>query len=149
MLRRELILCMIVCTFKVLGQPAVAVNYPDPVAGDFTIQDFRFANGEVLPELKLHYLTIGTPRRDAGGVVRNAVLMLHGTGGSSRQFLSKNFAEVLFGPGQLLDATRYFIILPDNVGHGQSSKPSNGLRARFPHYAYGDLVTAQFRLSPE
>ena len=149
MLRRELILCMIVCTFKVLGQPAVAVNYPDPVAGDFTIQDFRFANGEVLPELKLHNLTIGTPRRDAGGVVRNAVLILHGTGGSSRQFLSKNFAEVLFGPGQLLDATRYFIILPDNVGHGQSSKPSNGLRARFPHYAYGDLVTAQYRLVTE
>ena len=128
---------------------SLAAAYPQPVAGDFTIRDFRFASGEVLPELKLHYLTIGAPQRDAGGLVRNAVLVLHGTGGSGRQFLSPNFAEVLFGPGQLLDATRYFVILPDGIGHGQSSKPSDGLRARFPRYTYQDMVVAHHRLLTE
>ncbi|HEV8130612.1 MAG TPA: alpha/beta fold hydrolase, partial [Acidobacteriota bacterium] len=113
-----------------LNPLARAADYPEPVAGDFRIRDFRFASGEVLPELKLHYLTIGTPRHDSSGVVRNAVLILHGTGGSSRQFLSPNFADVLFAPGQLLDAARYFIILPDSIGHGQSSKPRDGLHAR-------------------
>ena len=122
---------------------------PIPVEGDFTIRGFRFESGEELPELKLHYRTLGTPRRDAGGVVRNAVLILHGTGGSGRGFLSAQFGGVLFGPGQLLDAATHFIILPDNVGHGQSSKPSDGLRARFPHYNYNDMVTAQHRLLTE
>src|SRR5262245_33099269 len=98
-----------------------------PTQGDFILRDFKFESGEVLPELKLHYRTLGTPRRDAAGVVRNAVIVLHGTGGSGAGFLSEQFAGVLFKPGQLLDATRYFIILPDGIGHGQSSKPSDGL----------------------
>src|SRR5262245_17571884 len=124
-------------------------NYPPPVEGDFVIRDFKFDSGETMPELKLHYRTIGEPKRDASGVVRNAVLILHGTGGSGAGFLSNQFGGALFGPGQTLDATKYFIILPDGVGHGQSSKPSNGLRARFPQYAYNDMVTAQYRLLTE
>jgi len=126
-----------------------ASNYPQPVEGDFVIRDFKFDTGETLPELKLHYRTIGEPKRDASGVVRNAILIMHGTGGSGAGFLSNQFGGALFGPGQALDATKYFIILPDGIGHGQSSKPSNGLRARFPHYAYNDMVTAQYRLLTE
>jgi homoserine O-acetyltransferase len=105
---------------------------PAPTDGDFAVKDFRFGSGEVLPQMNLHYATLGTPQRDAGGRVTNAVLILHGTGGSGRQFLQPQFAGELFGQGGLLDATRYFIILPDNVGHGRSSKPSDGLRAKFP-----------------
>ena len=109
---------------------------PTPAEGDFVLTDFAFETGERLPELRIHYRTLGTPRRGTDGRVRNAVLVLHGTGGSGRGFLSDNFAGVLFGPGQLLDAARYFIILPDGIGHGGSSKPSDGLRARFPRYGY-------------
>jgi homoserine O-acetyltransferase len=119
------------------------------VEGDFIIRDFRFKSNEVLPELRLHYRTIGTPVRDERGIVRNAVLILHGTGGNGASLLGERFAGVLFDRGQLLDATRYFIILPDNIGHGQSSKPSDGLRARFPHYGYEDMVIAQYRLLTE
>ncbi|MCG3161093.1 MAG: Homoserine O-acetyltransferase [Acidobacteria bacterium] len=129
--------------------PARTPNYPKPVEGDFVIRDFKFDSGETLPELKLHYRTIGEPKRDASGVVRNAVLIMHGTGGSGANFLSNQFGGALFGPGQLLDAAKYFIILPDGIGHGQSSKPSNGMRARFPHYAYNDMITAQRRLLTE
>ncbi len=125
---------------------AMGQSYPTPAQGDFTIRDFKFESGESLPELRLHYRTIGTPVRDGSGVVRNAVLIMHGTGGSGQQFLSQQFAGTLFGPGQLLDATKYFIILPDGIGHGQSSKPSNGLHMRFPHYNYNDMVTAQYLL---
>ena len=121
-------------------------NYPAPVKGDFVIPNFHFRSGEVLPELKIHYRTIGTAKADASGVVRNAVLIGHGTGGAGTQFLSSQFANVLFGPGQLLDAKRYFIILPDGIGHGGSSKPSDGLHARFPHYTYDDMVEAQYQL---
>jgi len=117
--------------------------------GTFVIKDFRFASGETLPELRLHYRTLGRPRRDAAGVVRNAVLILHGTGGSGGQFLSPLFAGELYGPGQPLDTTTHYLILPDNIGHGRSSKPSDGLRARFPHYAYEDMVAAQYRLVSE
>ena len=117
-----------------------APNYPQPVEGDFVIRDFKFDSGETLPELKLHYRTIGELKRDASGVARNAVLIMHGTGGSGAGFLSNQFGGSLFGPGQLLDATKYFIILPDGVGHGKSSKPSDGLRARFPRYAYNDMI---------
>lgn len=129
--------------------PARTPNYPQPVEGDFIIRDFKFDSGETLPELKLHYRTLGEPKRDASGVARNAVLILHGTGGSGAGFLSSQFGGALFGPDQLLDATKYFIILPDGVGHGQSSKPSNGLRAKFPHYGYNDMVTAHHRLLTE
>jgi len=122
---------------------------PTPAEGDFVLSDFRFASGDVLPELKLHYRTLGVPRRDAKGVVGNAVLILHGTTGSGKQFVSENFAGVLFGPGQLLDASRFYLILPDGIGHGDSSKPSDGLHARFPRYTYDDMVTAQHRLLTE
>jgi len=111
--------------------------------GDVTLRDFRFRSGETLPELRMHYATLGTPRRDAQGNVTNAVMVLHGTGGSGRQFLAPQFADELYGPGQPLDISRYFIILPDNIGHGRSSKPSDGLRARFPAYDYDDMVEAQ------
>ena len=114
--------------------------------GSFVIKNFRFASGEVLPELRLHYRTLGHPRRDAGGIVRNAVLVLHGTGGSGGQFLSPLFAGELFGAGQPLDTATHFLILPDNIGHGRSSKASDGLRGRFPRYAYEDMVAAQYRL---
>jgi homoserine O-acetyltransferase len=117
--------------------------------GDFVLHNFRFNNGETLPELRLHYTTLGSPHRDAQGVTHNAVLILHGTGGSGHAFLREQFAGVLFGQSQLLDATKYFIILPDGIGHGQSSKPSDGLRARFPQYGYEDMVRAQYRLLTE
>lgn len=129
--------------------PTRPPNYPAPVQGDYIIKDFRFRSGETLPELKLHYRTIGSPSKDNAGVVRNAVLIMHGTGGTGSQFLSPQFANVLFGPGQLLDATKYFIILPDAIGHGGSSKPSDGLHTKFPHYTYDDMVQAQYRLITE
>ncbi len=117
--------------------------------GDFQIRDFKFDSGETLPVLKLHYRTLGQPVRDARGRVTNAVLIMHGTGGTGAGFLSDNFGGVLFGPGQLLDAATHFIILPDGIGHGKSSKPSDGLHAQFPRYGYGDLVTAQYLLVTE
>ena len=125
---------------------AVCANYPPPTEGDFLIRDFRFASGESLPELRVHYRTFGTPRADAHGVVRNAVLILHGTGGSGASLVRAEFAGELFGPGQPLDAARFFIVLPDGIGHGTSSKPSDGLHARFPRYGYQDMVEAEFRL---
>jgi len=126
-----------------------AADYPAAEAGDFTIRDFHFQTGEVLPELRIHYRTLGTARRNAQGVVTNAVIILHGTTGNGSNFLRPEFAGELFGRGQLLDATRYYLVLPDGIGHGQSSKPSDGLRARFPHYGYRDMVEAQFRLLTE
>lgn len=144
-----LLLLLTITSIAQAQNPASAPNYPPPVEGDFVIRDFKFDSGETLSELKLHYRTIGEPKRDASGLARNAVLILHGTGGSGAGFLSDQFAGALFGPGQLLDATKYFIILPDSVGHGQSSKPSNGLRAKFPRYGYNDMVTAQYRLLTE
>src|SRR6185295_18667731 len=105
--------------------------------------------GEVLPELRIRYHTVGTPRRNDRGVVTNAVLILHGTTGSGTNLLRREFAGELFGPGQLLDAARYFLVLPDGIGHGGSSKPSDGLHARFPHYGYRDMVQAQHRLLAE
>lgn len=126
-----------------------AASYPTPVEGDFVIKDFHFKSGEVLPELKIHYRTIGTPRKDKDGIVRNAVLALHGTSGSGASLMADSFAEVLFGKGGLLDATNYFMILPDGIGHGKSSKPSDGLHARFPRYTYDDMVLAQYELLTE
>jgi homoserine O-acetyltransferase/O-succinyltransferase len=132
-----------------LVAPASARPIPEATAGDFVLRDFRFGTGDVLPELRLHYRTIGTPRRNAAGAVANAVLVLHGTGGSGAQFLTENFAGVLFGPGQLLDAARWYLILPDGIGHGGSSKPSDGRRMKFPHYTFDDMVEAQHRLLVE
>jgi homoserine O-acetyltransferase len=117
--------------------------------GDYVVKNFTFGTGESLPELRLHYTTLGTPRRDSRGIVRNAVLVLHGTGGSGRGFLKANFAGELFGPGKLLDTAHYFVILPDDIGHGGSSKPSNGLHAKFPHYDYADMVKAEHLLVTE
>jgi homoserine O-acetyltransferase/O-succinyltransferase len=128
---------------------AFSANYPAPKEGDFVVHNFRFKDGESLPELRLHYATLGAPVRGANGMVSNAVLIMHGTTGSWKQFTSPQFADVLFGPGQLLDATRYFIILPDGIGHGGSSKPSDGLKAHFPHYDYDDMVAAQHQLVTE
>ena len=135
----------------ILGYAAVpsAAQQPAPVEGDFIIRDFRFKSGETLPELRLHYRTLGKPARDAQDRVTNAVLLLHGTSGSSNNFLAPNFAGVLFGPGQLLDVSRYYLILPDNIGSGRSSKPSDGLRMRFPKYDYDDMVAMQHRLLTE
>lgn len=111
--------------------------------GNYVIKNFRFGTGESIPELKLHYLTLGQPHRDAAGHTDNAVLLLHGTGGSAHSLLNPVFSNVLFGPGQPLDITKFYIILPDDIGHGESSKPSDGLRMHFPHYDYDDMVASQ------
>jgi homoserine O-acetyltransferase len=131
--------------------PCVAQQSPSAAAteGDFVIHNFQFHSGESLPELRLHYTTLGKPAKDTAGHTTNAVLILHGTGGTGKQFFAPQFAGVLFGPGQLLDAARYYIILPDGIGHGKSSKPSDGLRAHFPQYDYDDMVAAHYRLLTE
>jgi homoserine O-acetyltransferase len=131
------------------GTHPSGAQYPAPAEGTFVLKDFRFRSGESLPEVRLHYRTVGSPQRDGQGVVRNAVLIMHGTGGSGAQFLRAEFADELFHAGQPLDASRYFIVLPDGIGHGQSSKPSDGLRARFPRYGYLDMIEAQYRLLTE
>lgn len=125
---------------------ACAVDYPAPAEGDYSMRDFKFASGEILPELKIHYRTLGTPEKDAQGRTRNAVLIMHGTTGSGAQFIRPEFAGELFGPGQPLDAAKFFIVLPDAIGHGKSSKPSDGLHAKFPRYGYTDMVEGQYRL---
>jgi homoserine O-acetyltransferase/O-succinyltransferase len=114
--------------------------------GDHIVRNFRFKSGETMPELRLHYTTLGTPRKDARGIVRNAVMILHGTGGAGRSFMSNGYAGELFAPGKLLDSSKYFIVLPDGIGHGGSSKPSDGLHAKFPKYTYDDMVLAQHEL---
>jgi homoserine O-acetyltransferase/O-succinyltransferase len=121
-------------------------TWPAPQEGDFIVHDFHFQSGETLPEVRMHYTTLGKPVKNASGRTTNAVLVLHGTGGNGHSLLRPIFAGVLFGPGQLLDATKYFIILPDNFGHGKSSKPSDGLHARFPQYDYADMIALQKEL---
>ena len=128
---------------------ASATDYPVPTEGDYAIRDFKFASGETLPELRLHYRTLGKPEKDANGQTRNAVLIMHGTTGSGVQFIRPEFAGELFGKDQPLDATKFFIVLPDEVGHGKSSKPSDGMHAKFPRYGYTDMVEAQYRLLTE
>ncbi len=123
-----------------------AADYPAPAEGDYTIHDFKFGSGETLPELRIHYRTLGKAEKDAQGKTTNAVLIMHGTTGSGAQFVRPEFAGELFGPGQPLDATKIFIVLPDGIGHGKSSKPSDGLHAKFPRYGYRDMVEAQYRL---
>ena len=116
---------------------------------EFVLKDFRFRSGEALPELRMHYRTLGKPHRNSAGEIDNAVMVLHGTGGSGAQFLRPQFADELYGPGQPLDINRYWIILPDNIGHGESSKPSDRKRMAFPRYDYDDMVEAQHRLLVE
>jgi homoserine O-acetyltransferase/O-succinyltransferase len=123
-----------------------AADYPPPAEGDYSIRDFKFSSGETLPELRIHYRTLGKPEKDAQGKTTNAVLIMHGTTGSGGQFFRPEFAGELFGPSQPLDATKFFIVLPDGIGHGKSSKPSDGLHAKFPRYGYRDMVEAQYRL---
>jgi homoserine O-acetyltransferase len=134
--------CALVVTSRAQGTPAIQ-------QGDYVAHDFHFRSGEQLAELKLHYRTLGAPHRDAQGHVDNAVLILHGTGGTGAQFLAPYFAGVLFGTGQLLDAAKYFIVLPDDIGHGASSKPSDGMHAHFPHYDYDDMVAGEHLLLTE
>jgi homoserine O-acetyltransferase len=131
---------------QLAAAPAAPDASPRITDGDYVARDFSFASGENLPELRMHYSALGKPHRDAHGHVDNAVLLLHGTGGSGRSLLVDRFAGVLFGKGQLLDASRYYLVLPDAIGHGGSSKPSDGLHAKFPHYTYEDMVNAQYVL---
>ncbi|HTB91716.1 MAG TPA: alpha/beta fold hydrolase [Candidatus Sulfotelmatobacter sp.] len=121
-------------------------NWPAPQEGIYIVQNFHFQSGETLPEVRIHYYTLGKPVKDASGRTTNAVLILHGTGGGGNNFLQPIFAGMLFAPGQLLDADKYFLILPDNIGHGKSSKPSDGLHAHFPRYEYADMVALQHEL---
>lgn len=137
------------CATLSLFLMAVGAPAQTPQESDFTISNFRFTDGEQIPKLNLHVTTLGHPARDSHGQVSNAVLILHGTGGSGKQFLSPQFRDVLFQSGQLLDASKYFVILPDDIGHGKSSKPSDGLRGHFPHYGYTDMVNAEYRLVTE
>jgi homoserine O-acetyltransferase/O-succinyltransferase len=141
--------CTLLIVFLLTAVSAGAVAYPVPTEGDSIIRDFHFRSGETLAEVRMHYRVLGEPQRDANGVVRNAVLVLHGTTGSGAQFIRAEFAGELFGKGQLLDASRYYIVIPDNIGHGQSSKPSDGLHAKFPRYGYLDMIEAQYRLLTE
>jgi homoserine O-acetyltransferase/O-succinyltransferase len=119
---------------------------PEPAEGEFSLNKFQFSSGAMLPSLRIHYRTLGHPRRDERGQVSNAVLILHGTGSSGARFMDAEFATELFGPGQPLDISRYFVVLPDSIGHGQSSKPSDGAHAGFPRFGYRDMVAAQYRL---
>jgi len=126
-----------------------AADYPTPTEGDYTIRDFKFQSGETLPELRIHYRTLGKPEKTAEGKTTNAVLIMHGTTGSGAQFIRPEFAGELFGKDQPLDATKFFIVLPDGIGHGKSSKPSDGMHAKFPRYGYLDMIEAQYRLLTE
>jgi homoserine O-acetyltransferase/O-succinyltransferase len=125
---------------------AGAADSPPPTGNDYSIRDFKFTSGETLPELRIHYRTLGKPEKDAQGKTTNAVLIMHGTTGSGGQFFRPEFAGELFGPGQPLDVTKFFIVLPDGIGHGKSSKPSDRLHAKFPRYGYRDMLEAQYRL---
>jgi homoserine O-acetyltransferase/O-succinyltransferase len=138
------VLLLFLCVVADAQQATTSI--PTPQEGNFVLPNFHFKSGETLPEVRMHYYTFGKPEKDANGRTTNAVLILHGTTGSGRQFLAPVFAGVLFGSGQLLDTNRYFVILPDNIGHGKSSKPSDGLHAHFPKYDYDDMVAAQHEL---
>ena len=145
-MRVKMVVPILVTAWVMAAAPSAVAQYPDPEPGDYILRDFRFNSGETLPELRMHYETIGKPQRDGLGVVRNAVLILHGTTGSVGSFRGRSWAGTLYGPGQPLDASKYFLIVVDNVGHGQSSKPSDGLRAQFPKYGYLDMIEAQYQL---
>src|SRR5437867_5833006 len=145
-----LYVCVLPLAIRATSLIAAAADYPAPTEADYTIRDFKFASGETLPELRIHYRTLGKIDKDAQEKVTNAVLIMHGTTGSDAQFVPRpEFADELFGEGQPLDATKFFIVLPDAIGHGKSSKPSDGMHAKFPHYGYIDMVEAQYRLLTE
>ena len=134
------------CTASLRGHNNQPRPGRTPQEGDYTVHGFHFQSVETLSEVRIHYATLGKPVKDKSGRTTNAVLILHGTGGTGHQFLQPIFAGELFGPGQLLDATKYFIVLPDNIGHGKSSKPSDGMHARFPQYDYADMIALQHEL---
>jgi homoserine O-acetyltransferase len=136
----------VILSIAISTAPAAHAQVAPPNEGDFVIRDFHFLSGETTPELRIHYRTLGKATLDSSGRTTNAVLLLHGTGASGKQFVERAFGDVLFGPGQLLDANRYFVILPDGIGHGGSSKPSDGMRAHFPKFDYADMVAAQYQL---
>jgi homoserine O-acetyltransferase len=147
-INRSILLCLSFCLLATVlchaqNEPA---KYPEQTEGDYIIKDFKFVSGETLPALNVHYTTLGHPVKDKTGKVTNAVIIMHGTTGSGGNFLSRQFAGGLFGPGQLLDAAKYYIILPDGIGHGKTSKPSNGMHMKFPRYTYDDMVAAQYNL---
>lgn len=144
--RRLALLAMVIASTAITDSASAQGGDASGKQGDFVIRDFHFADGSVLPALRIHYVTLGAPRRDASGRVRNAVLILHGTTGSGDGFLRRQYAGELFGPGQLLDTATHYIILPDGIGTGKSTKPSDGLHAHFPHYGYHDMIDAQHRL---
>ena len=146
---RLLVCALVLILFRQCPARAQQGATPASSEGDFVVKNFQFRSGETLPELRLHYTTLGKPAKNAEGRITNAVLILHGTGGTGHQFLSPIFAGELFGAGQLLDAARYYIILPDGIGHGKSSKPSDSLHAHFPQYDYDDMVAAHHRLLTE
>jgi len=143
----SLAICLICApTFATLLAQRGPTNFPPPVQGDVVLKDFKFRSGESLPEVKMHYRTVGTLRKDAQGVAQNAVLVMHGTGGSGSTFVGATFGGELFGPGQPLDATKFYIVMPDDIGHGPSTRPSAGLHAKFPKYGYLDMVEAEYRM---
>jgi homoserine O-acetyltransferase/O-succinyltransferase len=139
----------VILSSVLVASVASAADYPTPTEGDFTIRDFKFASGETLPELRIHCRTLGKPEKDAQGKTTNAVLIMHGTTGSGAQFIRPEFAGEVFGKDQPLDATKFFIVLPDGIGHGKSSKPSDGMHAKFPRYSYLDMIAADYRLLTE
>jgi len=139
---------LILALAALVAAPASAQTWPT-AEGDFVARDVRFGTGETMAEVRIHYTTLGTPHRDAHGAIDNAVMVLHGTGGSGKNFLVPQFADELYGPGAPLDLARTYVILPDNIGHGGSSKPSDGLRMTFPRYDYDDMVALQHRLLVE
>jgi homoserine O-acetyltransferase/O-succinyltransferase len=132
--------------FILAAANVLAADFPSPSEADYVIRNFKFASGESLPELRIHYRTLGKIEKDANGKVTNAVLILHGTTGSGGQFIRAEFAGELFDRDQPLDTTKFFIVLPDGIGHGKSSKPSDGMHAKFPRYGYIDMIEAQYRL---
>jgi len=147
---------LVVVVFGVLGgagraaqQVPAPERFPQPTQGDYLIKNFSFRDGQSLPEVRMHYRVLGTIKKNAAGQVTNAVLIMHGTGGTGKQFSTNTFAGELFNPGQLLDAAQYFIVMPDDIGHGMSAKPSDGLRMKFPKYDYLDMVQAEYRLLTE
>src|SRR5205807_1823679 len=145
MVRYTFAAAILLAALRIVG----ASDYPAPAESDYTIRDFRFTSGETLPELRLHYRTLGKAEKDTQGKTTNAVLIMHGTTGSSAQFIRPEFAGELFEKDQPLDATKFFIVLPDGIGHGKSSKPSDSMHTKFPRYGYIDMVEAQYRLLTE
>ncbi|WP_338241337.1 alpha/beta fold hydrolase [Aurantiacibacter hainanensis] len=147
-MRLACLLSVVVLTF--FSSPAIAEDWAERAERHtFELRDFTFHTGETLPSVTMNVYTLGEPQRDAAGRIANAVMLLHGTGGNGRSLLRPSFGDELFGPGQPLDIGRYYIISPDNLGHGDSSKPSDGLRAQFPRYDYDDMVLAQYRMLTE